>query len=87
VTRDSIRADIYEALLAASVPALSEHPLVPAFLAGTGDIAFDDLEMDSLSRMEFCISIELNCDVSIVPETLETLTSLSDVVRLLESHL
>ena len=46
------------------------------FLDGTLDPAFDDLELDSLARMEVCIAIEVALGISLAPEELQRYSSL-----------
>ena len=54
------------------------------FLAGWRDVAFKDMDIDSLAIMELCIAIEVESGVSILPEELvqcETLGALVAQVR------
>lgn len=46
------------------------------YLSGGADYGFDELEMDSFSRMELCIAIETRTGVSIAPDELQYLGSL-----------
>ena len=76
-----IRQMLVEALQSASVFGLRNNGWTEAFLAGTRDVAFDDLEMDSLGAMELCIAVEVNTGVSIVPDDLADLGTLGGLVR------
>jgi hypothetical protein len=72
---------LVEALEQASVFGLRNNGWTDDFLAGTRDVAFDDLEMDSLGAMELCIAVEVNTGVSIVPDALADLGSLGALVK------
>ena len=76
-----IRQMLVEALQSASVFGLRNNGWTEAFLSGTRDVAFDDLEMDSLGAMELCIAVEVNTGVSIVPDDLADLGTLGGLVR------
>ncbi len=68
--------------------ALREAHVAPAayraFVQDGADVRFDAMEMDSLARMEFCISLELNADISIAPEQLEEIGSLGQLLAIVE---
>jgi acyl carrier protein len=81
VSEPEIREMLVEALQSASVFGLRNNGWTEEFLAGTRDVAFDDLEMDSLGAMELCIAVEVNTDVSIVPDDLAGLSTLGGLVR------
>lgn len=55
-----------------------------AFSENQADIRFDALDMDSLARMEFCISLELNASASIAPDQLDDIGSLHQLLGVLE---
>ena len=76
-----IREMLVEALHSASVFGLRNNGWTEEFLAGTRDVAFDDLEMDSLGAMELCIAVEVNTGVSIVPDDLAGLGTLGGLVQ------
>ncbi|MBN8607218.1 MAG: hypothetical protein J0L81_09895 [Caulobacterales bacterium] len=57
-----------------------------AFAEGGTDVRFDAMDMDSLARMEFCISLELNTKISIAPEQLEEIDSLHQLLRMIEQR-
>jgi acyl carrier protein len=79
--KDRIR--VVEALEAASVAGLQTNALVSQFISGAADITFAELQLDSLARMEFCIAIEVNCGISILPDHLYetgTLGRIADMI-------
>ncbi len=47
----------------------------------------EDMQMDSLSIMELCISIELDTGVSILPEEMVQIESLEALVRVIGDKL
>ena len=79
-----IREMLVEALESASVFGLRNNGWTEEFLAGTRDVAFEDLEMDSLGAMELCIAVEVNTGVSIVPDDLTGLGTLGGLVQAIE---
>lgn len=46
---------------------------------GERDIALADLNLDSLARMEFCISIENAYGLSVSPEDLDSIGTIGDL--------
>ena len=77
------RIRVVEALEAANLAGLQTNALVSQFLAGTSDIKVSELHLDSLALMEFCIAIEVNCGISLVPDRLYeigTLGRIADMV-------
>jgi acyl carrier protein len=86
VTDHQIRATILDALAYASVFAVRDTGVSDAFLAGTRDITFTDLQMDSLATMELCIALEVNAGISIVPDELQTIGSLQRLVDAVRSR-
>lgn len=80
MTDDEIRATILEALSYASVFALRDTDVSDGFLAGTQDITFTDLQMDSLATMELCIALEVHAGVTILPDELRQIGSLERLV-------
>ena len=77
----TIRQAIVDGLEAGAVVRIGRRDTRSSFLAGEIDIAFADLEMDSLARMELCIAIELGTGVSLAPEELDRYTTLEALVR------
>ena len=80
------RADIVTLLHGCGVFTLREYAIEEAFLAGDVDFAIADLQMDSLSAMEFCIALEDRWGLSVTPNDVATLGSLVGLVaRLVRS--
>lgn len=71
-----IRQLVADALRYASVPGFDRSDRKEAFLAGE-DVAFTELEIDSLAAMELCIAIEASLDVTVLPAELPELGSLN----------
>jgi acyl carrier protein len=78
-----IRKAILDALDAGYVAVFREKSEREKFLAGTHDYLFDSLNMDSLGRLEFCVSLEINGVFVITPEELKSLQSLNDLVSII----
>ena len=77
------RIRVVEALEAANLAGLQTNELVSQFITGAADIKFEELQLDSLARMEFCIAIEVNCGISLLPDRLYeigTLGRIADMV-------
>lgn len=75
------RQFVADAVRKANIIGIRSHPNFQAFLEGTGDVNFGDLEMDSLARMELCISIEIGTGVEITPDQLDEIKSLAELVK------
>lgn len=75
----SIRDVFVEGLVAGAVHSINDVDTRKAFLDGTRDLAFDELAMDSLARMELCIAIEVGTGVSMAPEELGRYRSLGEL--------
>lgn len=81
------RQFVVDAAGKANVIGVRSHPNLQAFLDGAGDVNFSDLEMDSLARMELCISIEVGTGVEITPDQLDEIKSLAGLVeKILEKN-
>jgi hypothetical protein len=74
-----IRQIIFDALKTAA-PDAFDDPMRRSFLAGS-DLKLADLNMDSLSSMEFCIALELTAGVSLLPSQLAELASTDAIER------
>ncbi len=74
------RQAVFEALKAAAPDTFNEE-MRRSFLANGSSVKFADLEMDSLSKMEFCIAIELSTGVTLLPSQLIALGSTDAVQR------
>ena len=79
VNSAALRKMVVEALTHANAVGISDHPDRESFLEGQKDISLDDLEIDSLAAMEFCIYLELNHGVEITPDELHEVTSVDDI--------
>lgn len=86
MTELQIRALVVEALEYSNVLALRDKNLAGAFLAGTGEVPLEALEMDSLAEMELCIAIEVSTGVSILPERLRKIGTLDRLVAQIQSR-
>lgn len=73
------RAELVTLLHNSGVFTLRELGVEDAYLAGTADVAIADLQMDSLSAMEFCIVLEERWGLSVPPSDLARLGSLEDL--------
>jgi len=81
----ALRAIFVDGLVAGAVHQINDVATREAFLDGSRDLRFDELEMDSLARMELCIAIEVGTGVSMAPEELGRHASLRELeVALLE---
>ena len=77
------RKVILSALLSSNIFTMREQKTAEQFLRGETDMAFEDLDMDSLAAMEFCISIEINTGASILPEDLSHFKTLGSMAKVL----
>jgi hypothetical protein len=75
---------VVDALDRANAIGIRSHPERAAFLEGKGDIAFNQLEMDSLARMELCIALEVRTGIEVMPEQLDEIGSLARLADMLE---
>ena len=74
------RKAVFEALKAA-VPHSFNEEMRRSFLSNGSSLRFEDLEMDSLSQMEFCIAIELSTSVTLLPSQLTEFGSTDAIER------
>ena len=81
MSNDEIKKLLITMLDEENISELRDKSSQQAFINGELDIAFDDLDMDSLASMELCIAIELELGVSIVPEQLSQLRSLKGLAQ------
>jgi acyl carrier protein len=86
MTEQQIRALVVEALEYSNVLALRDKNLAGDFLAGTGEVPVEALDMDSLAEMEVCIAIEVSTGVSILPERLRKIGTLGRLVAQIQSQ-
>jgi acyl carrier protein len=86
MTEQQIREMVVEALEYSNVIALRDKNLTADFLAGLNEVPIDVLEMDSLAEMEVCIAIEVNANVSILPEQLRKIGTLARLVAMIQGR-
>lgn len=82
----NVRKFLVDTVRNANALGIRSHPNLQAFLDGAGDVNFDELEMDSLARMEMCISIEVNTGIEISPDQLDKIKSLAGLAEILEKN-
>ena len=82
-----IRLILADGLEAGAVHQVSNVSIREAFLAGTRDLTFEELEMDSLAKMELCIAIEVGTGVSLAPEELGRFAAIGEIVAMLRERL
>lgn len=83
MTENQIRASILEALEAAYVSVFTDPEERDKFLTRKKDCQFDELGIDSLGTMEFCISLEINGVYVITPQELVKIKSLNQLVKVI----
>lgn len=69
-----------ELLHACGVFTLREHGIEESFLAGEKDFPIGELQMDSLSAMEFCIALENRWGLSVSPADVGRLGTLDGLI-------
>ena len=77
------RAEIVELLHQCGVFTLQERGVEESFLEGSSDFPIAELQMDSLSAMEFCIALENQWGLSVSPADVNRLGSLDSLVKIL----
>lgn len=87
MTDTEIRQMISIGLEQGSCFALRNNGWKEDFLAGQRDVAFAEIDIDSLAMMELCIVIEVESGVSILPEELVNFESLGAVVARVKAGL
>ena len=86
MTSAALRQLILEGLERSNVFSMRRHRGRAAFLQGTGDVELDELDMDSLARMELCIYIEAHTGIELTPAELERIKTLEGLARELASR-
>lgn len=81
MTESDIRQMISMGLEQGSCFALRNNGWKEDFLAGRRDVAFADMDIDSLAIMELCIAIEVESGVSILPDEMVQCATLGAVVE------
>jgi Phosphopantetheine attachment site len=87
MTAQEARIFIATALSSSNVFMLRDFGMTEQFVSGGFDIGLAELEMDSLAAMEFCISIELNTGVSILPDELVKFNSLQQIALAIQEKI
>ena len=87
VNSAALRTMVVEALTHANAVGISDHPDREAFIEGRKDISLNDLEIDSLAAMEFCIYLELNHGVEITPDELHEVMSVDEIASVVKKFL
>lgn len=87
MTDATIRQIIATGLEQGSCFALRNNGWTEDFLAGRRDVAFAEMDIDSLAIMELCIAIEVESGVSILPEDLVKCETLGAVVTQVKAGL
>lgn len=87
MTETEIRAAVVSGLAQASAFMFRASGIEAAFLKGEADMAIEDIEMDSLSIMEFCIAIELDTGASILPDEMLQISTLGKLVTAIQKKL
>jgi long-chain acyl-CoA synthetase len=80
VRRENIRKTISHALKRDPGKLISKSRL-KSFEEGVKDIALDELELDSINRMELLVALETQHDLIVSPEQLSNLNSLFELAR------
>jgi acyl carrier protein len=81
MTESVLRELVVSSLEDANVSAFPNNEARQAFIDGRSDLNFEDIEIDSLGLMQFCIAIESRSGVSIAPRELARFRSLGEVVH------
>lgn len=76
-----IRAILADGLEQGAVSAIHHARTRAAWLAGTEDLPFANLDMDSLARMELCIAIEVGTGIALTPFDLDRYPSIGELAR------
>ena len=82
-----IRRILADGLEAGAEHRVNDVRIRESFLAGTRDLSFAELEMDSLAKMELCIAIEVGTGVSLAPEELGRFAAIGEIVTMLRKRL
>jgi acyl carrier protein len=82
-----IRVAIVNGLTQATAILFRDAEISEEFIAGQADMRIEDMELDSLSIMELCISIEIDTGVSILPEEMVHVENLNELARIIGERL
>lgn len=84
--KQSTRQMLFNALTAANLHGNESRQLIEDFLGGK-DLELLELELDSLATMEFCIYLELNYEVLVIPHQVHQYNSLNELAMYIEELL
>ena len=82
-----IRLAIVSGLAQSRAILFRDAEITDQFLAAEADMRIEDMQMDSLSIMELCISIEVDTGASILPEEMVQIESLEQLVGAIKGKL
>lgn len=82
MTNIEARKIVVESLEYAGVLRVCNNPLLKAKLLEEDDeTTMQELELDSLSKMELCITLEVSHAIEIVPEELDKFTTFKSLIQ------
>jgi hypothetical protein len=87
MTPDPVRTVIVAGLEQGACYALRNNGWTEDFLVGRRDVAFEEMDIDSLAIMELCIAIEVELGVSILPDEMAEFTTLGAVAASVKAQL
>lgn len=76
--KQSTRQMVFNALTAANLHGNESRKLVEDFLGGR-DLELSEIDLDSLATMEFCIYLELNYEVLVIPHQVHQYHSFNEL--------
>lgn len=82
MTNIEVRKIVVESLEYAGVLGVCNNPVLKAkLLEEENEITMQELDLDSLSKMELCIALEVNHAIEIVPEELDQFTTFNSLIQ------
>lgn len=87
MTELEIRQIIAAGLEQGSCFSLRNNGWTEDFLAGRREVAFGDMDIDSLAVMELCIAIEVETGFTILPDEIAQCATLGEVAKRVEAAL
>lgn len=86
MNKNAIRELLVPILQDAGIFYLRDTVAESDFVAGVWDIELTELEIDSLSAMELCIGLEVEWGLTVLPEDLNRLNTLGQLVDRVEKY-
>ncbi|MBG56735.1 acyl carrier protein [Porticoccus hydrocarbonoclasticus] len=86
MNKNAIRELLVPILQDAGIFYLRDTVAESDFVAGVWDIELTELEIDSLSAMELCIGLEVEWGLTVLPEDLNRLSTLGQLVDRVEKY-